>query len=298
MKEYVNTVIIPTICKTERRDSLLGAIESIRQQQGLDSKILIVVNGSIYDAELTQLLKKLPDTELVFSEIADLALAIEYGRRLVNTKYFSFLDDDDEYIENTLLSRVSRLEGDASIDLLVTNGYDVCNGEQTLRVKNPTAVNHDPLKALMDYNWLASCGGTFRSTTVTNEFFKKPVKYYEWTTIAFRIIGELNLVFVDVPTYRVNDSIVSLSKSSEYIVASEDILRMMLESDKSKNIRKILNRKLSSVLHTISDFHRHDNNLASAWNYHIKSLLCSGGYRYLAYTRRLLYAFFESGAPR
>jgi len=294
LKEYINTVIIPTTCKAERRESLLAAIESIAKQEGLVSKILIVINGSVYDADLNQVIQKLPNTELVFSKNANLALAIEYGRSLVQTKYFSFLDDDDKYIENTLLTRVSRLEEDASIDVLVTNGYDVSNGEQALRVKDPAIVNRDPLTALMDYNWLASCGGMFRLATVTNEYFKKPIKYYEWTTIAFRVSGELNVVFVDTPTYCVNDTSVSLSKSAGYIIASESIIRMMLASDKSQKIRKTLNSKLSSVLHTMADFYRHNNNLTSAWYYHIKSLFFIGGYRYLAYTRKLLYTFFKT----
>ena len=294
MKPILNTVIIPTTCKTERRDSLLNAIESIGHQDGVGSKIIVVINGSLYDARLTELIQNIPNTELVFSKVADLALAIEHGRSLVNTKYFSFLDDDDEYIQNTLISRINRLEEDDSIDVLVTNGYDISNGVQELRVKDSAAINHDPLKALMNYNWLASCGGTFRSATVSKEYFKKPVKYYEWTTIAFRVSGELNVVFVDIPTYCVNDSTVSLSKSSDYIVASEDILRMMLASGKSRKIKKILHIKLSSVLHTISDFHRNNNNLTSAWIYHMKSLLYTGGYRYFAYTRRLLYAVFKS----
>jgi len=292
-KEDTISVIMPTTCKAERKQSLLKAIESINHQEGVDVKIIVVVNGALYDAALTKIIQKLPNTGLVFFETANLALAIEHGRGLVQTKYFSFLDDDDEYLENTLKSRVGALETDASIDVLVTNGYDVSKGLQHVRVKNPDAVNRDPLNALMHYNWLASCGGTFRSATVSNEFFKKPVKYYEWTTIAFRVSGDLNVKFVDIPTYSVNDSVESLSKSSEYIVASEDIIRMMLSNDKARKIRKTLNRKLSAVLHTISDFHRNNDNLSTAWQYHFKSLFSVGGYRYLGYTRRLLYSLFK-----
>jgi len=298
MKDYFISVIIPTTCKAERKHSLLKAIESINQQEGIDVKIIVVVNGSFYDAPLTELIQNFPDTELVFIETADLALAIEHGRTLVKTKYFSFLDDDDEYLENTLKSRVDELESDSSLDVLVTNGFDISKGLQQVRVKNPDAVNQDPLKALMHYNWLASCGGTFRATTATNEYFEKPIKYYEWTTIAFRVSGSLKVKFVDIPTYLVNESLVSLSKSSGYIVASENIIRMMLSNDKSQNIRKMLNRKLSAVLHTISDFHRHNENLSSAWSYHLKSLFRVGGYRYFGYTRRLFYAFFKSTSPR
>ncbi len=272
---------------------MLAAIKSINNQEGVRSKIILVINGANYDRELSQEIQKLPNVEVVFFKIANLALAIEHGRSLVLSKYFSFLDDDDEYIENTLLSRISKMESGDHIDVLVTNGYDVLNGVQTLRVKDPNGVNHDPLKALMDYNWLASCGGTFRAATVSNEYFKNTIKYYEWTSIAFQVSVDLQILFVDIPTYHVNDSVISLSKSSEYIVASEDILRMMLASDKSENIRTSLNRKLSSVLHTISDYHRGNDQLVSAWQYHLKSLLGTGGYRYIAYTRKLLYALFK-----
>jgi hypothetical protein len=59
-----------------------------------------------------------------------------------------------------------------------------------------------PLRALKVQNWLASCGGLYRSRSVSIEYFDEEATYFEWTLLAYKLASKLKMAFVDVPAYR------------------------------------------------------------------------------------------------
>lgn len=292
----VISVIIPTTCEQKRRAQLLRAIDSIKQQQDVKATILLIVNGQRYEKALLEEMRQRADLNFHYLELGSLPNAIAHGRSLVETPYFCFLDDDDVLLENSLRVRLEVLEQDPGLDVAVTNGFNTSTTHQVIRVKNSSRINDDLLGSLVSGNWLASCGGLFRTDTIPKSYFENLIKYYEWTLIAFRCAMERKVRFIDTPTYSINDTPESLSKSSEFVLSDEKIIRLMLDHDIPANVRLALRKKLSGTLHSMSDHLRMKGHYLQAWKYHLKSMCYPGGLAYLTYTRRLFHPKPVSGA--
>lgn len=283
------TVIIPTTCESGRRDQLLRAIDSIQRQEGVEPQVLLAVNGSRFDQDLLESLRQRQDLVVAYQEAGSAPKACAYARSLVSTGYFSFLDDDDALLPQSLAIRVEPMEADSTIDLSVGNGYNEFDGKREMRVKHASSVNNDPLGSMIDGNWLTSCGGVFRSSTVGQEFFANPAAYNEWTLLAFRVASRRRVVFIDKPTFVVYSTPGSLSKSFPFMLSDADVIREMLSICERKDVRQRLKRKLSASLHNIADHLRSDGQVALAWKYHLESLFLPGGMRNLTFTRKLLF---------
>jgi len=283
------SVIIPTTCESDRRTSLLRAIDSVLNQQGTTVELIVVANGSRVDPALLNSLRARSDLRLFYLDTGNLPLAQRYGRSQVTQDFFAFLDDDDEYLPGALATRVAPMLKQPDLDVVVTNGYRMGQGEH-IQIKNGAAVNSDPLLALMSENWMASCAGLFRTSAITREFFDGKTNFFEWTLMAFRIVSAGHkLTFLDVPTYRIHDTPNSLSKSEEYQRAVVQILELLLTFDSSPGVRRALKEKLANAFHSVSDSYKQIGDRSQAWQYHLKSLLQPGGLKYLTYTRRLLF---------
>lgn len=282
------TVIIPTTCEKRREAQLLRAIDSIQRQKGASAQVMLVVNGDRFDPTLYQQLRNRSDIITEYLSIGSLPKALEYGRSKIVTDYFGFLDDDDELLETAVATRLQALSSDPSLDVAVTNGYNVHNGQRNIRVQHCDNINTNPLLALTRENWLASCGGLFRTRTVTPDYFHDLMKYYEWTLLAFRITRDRKVTFINEPTYAVNDTPNSLSKTAEFIYTDEKVVSEMLSHPLPAEIKKELSKKLGRSLHAISCYERSNGHYRSAWRYHLRSLLCTGGLVYLLYTRKLI----------
>ena len=142
-----------------------------------------------------------------------LPAALRHGRSLVDTPFFGFLDDDDEYLPDAIAIRLAAFASDAAIDAVATNGFTNIGGVDRVRHEHPDAAATDPLRALLRENWLASCGGLFRTDRVTVDFFDGVTRHYEWTVLGFKLAASRRVLYVDKPTFRVYDSPGSLSKS-------------------------------------------------------------------------------------
>ena len=101
------TVVVPTALHSARADSIERAVESILSQSGVRAIPLLVVNGPAYDRDLLRRWQSDPRVRCHYLQTGSLPGAIRHGRSLVETPYFSFLDDDDLYEPNTLQVRVS-----------------------------------------------------------------------------------------------------------------------------------------------------------------------------------------------
>jgi glycosyltransferase involved in cell wall biosynthesis len=292
------SVIIPTTCERRRWEALERAIGEVLAQEGVAAQVIAVVNGNRYDRDCFEALKRKDRVTVLYRSTGSAPLAQAAGREAVSTPFFAFLDDDDEYLPGALATRLAPLLADPALDFVVTDGYRACGGCNELAVGDQGAIAADPLAALCERNWMASCGGLFRSSSVTPDYFADPAPYMEWTYLAFRLAGRLAMRWLDTPTYRINDSPASLSKSDAYLHSELDILRRVLTLPLPAQARRAVRRKIGRVSHGFAEQSRCHGSLARAWRLHLDSLVQPGGWRYLAYSRKLVRELWRARPAR
>ncbi len=212
------TIIIRTLAEEHRFAGLQRAIASIRQDdQDLENlTISVVVNGKKADKNILRWLNSQKLDILIIPE-ASLPLAFLKGISAVRTPYFGFLDDDDEYITGALDIRISAMEIHPDWDAVVTNGYKCHNGTDTLALTRLRWVTENPLLELFRENWIGSCTSLFRTQSFPEKFFEKIPHYLEWSYIGFKLAFEKKTIgVIDEPTFRINDTPGSASKSQAY----------------------------------------------------------------------------------
>jgi glycosyltransferase involved in cell wall biosynthesis len=282
------TIVIPSTCEARRQSSLLRAIESLLRQEGGAPKLLVVANGDRVDPDVVHAIEASGSVRVERRTEGSLPKALHFGASSVDTRYYGFLDDDDEYLPNALAVRRAFLAANPSVDAVVTNGFEVVNGTDRLRVEHPEDVARDPLRALATENWLASCGSLFRAGRVGAEIFNGVPRYYEWTVLAYRIASSRRLAYVDVPTFRVHDSVASLSKSREFREAEVDVLSSIAALPLPADVRRAVAAKIGRAHHGLAGMYLTEGRRGLALRHHLKSLCAPGGVKYLAYSRKLL----------
>lgn len=292
------SVIIPTTCERKRWAAIERAIRSVLTQEGVAAQVIAVVNGNRYDADCFEALKQKDGVTVLYRSTGSAPLAQAAGREAVHTPFFAFLDDDDEYLPGALAIRLAPLLADPALDFVVTDGYRARGGHDELAVGDQGAISADPLAALCERNWMASCGGLYRTRSVTPDFFADPAPYMEWTYLAYRLAGQRAMRWLDTPTYRINDSPVSLSKSEAYLQSELDILRRVLTLPLPAQARLAVRRKIGRVSHGFAERARRRGSLARAWRFHLASLVHPGGWRYLAYSRKLVQELWRARPAR
>ena len=283
------TTIIPTLCQIERREAILRAVESIHRASVSPVKILLVVNGQRFDPRLLASMRLRKDIEIIQISEGSLIKAHLVGRQAVVTEYFSFLDDDDEYLPGALDIRLSVLEKNPRADLVVTNGYSFAAGSDRILYANLAKVESNPLMELLSENWLHNCNHLFRTASVTEKFFENAHAYMEWTWLAFRLaLSKMSVSTIDIPTFRYHDTPGSLSKSSRFLRSRVDLLHRMLATTPGRQVERIVRQRLTAAWHDISVHELGQGNRMEAARAHFNSLRSHWtGLKYLSYTRRL-----------
>jgi len=282
------TAIIPTACVKERAESLTRAISSLHAASRDPITILLVINGNRFDSSLAAKLRSRTDIKVAQIPEGSAPLAQLHGRTLVDTEFFCFLDDDDEYLPGAIDGRIEALEREPTAALVATNGYRNTDGIDTLVFQQLQTVPHDPLFALFRENWLASCGGLFRSDDVGVEFFERPHQYLEWTWLAFRIgRSGKRIVILDQPSFRIFDTPSSVSKTSAYLRSHVALYRRMLQEPLPGRVSTEIRKRLVIALSMQSLASLQEEKLGAAWAYHLQALSMRGGWRYARQTLRL-----------
>lgn len=292
MKNYGITVIIPTTGELHRSDKLFQAISSVKNQEGLNVCVLVVLNGEKYCQDVYAKLLNMKDISLIYVKKGSLPLAITTAVHQVSTSYYSFLDDDDVYLPNTLLARVLPLVHDELLGVTVCNGIKAVENKEKLIFSDMLKYSDNPLLSLIeDGNWLASCGGVFRKNIITLDYFDPELKYYEWTLTAFKVaLSKVRIKFINDVCFRINDTENSLSKSlksqeSEY----RFIFRLASYDGITDEINAALKRKKINACHNLSVMYMGKGRIKAAWKFHILSIINPYGFsRYILYTRHLL----------
>jgi glycosyltransferase involved in cell wall biosynthesis len=293
------SVVMPTEARSDRGELLGRALASVCSQQGVRAIPIIVVNGPAADAALLADLARSRDVQLVRLEAADLPAALRAGRNLVRSPYFAELDDDDEFLPGALAARVEGMEAHPEVDVVVTRGYVDRGGRRELNIGDLEGFQADPLRSLLDHNWLAPCAGLFRTATVGTEYFADIPPYLEWTYLGLRFALERRILFLNRPTwvYRA-DTPQSLSKRPGYVLQQSASLDRLLALPLPKDVRRAFAQRRGIALHAAAGLELHAGRARAAWRWHLRSLAAAGGWRYALYTRRLVYALLRSATSQ
>jgi len=283
------SVIVPTVAVASRAACLGRALDSVLAQKDVRVDPIVVANGPDCHPELVHSLAQRRDIRLVRRPEAGLASALSAGRALVDAPYFAELDDDDLLLPGALAARVTRLDAEPDIDVVVTSGYLRGPGGDVLNVSDISQCATDPLRAVLDRMWLTPCAGLFRTETIPATYFASMPPYLEWTYLAVLLSLKRRIAFLDLPTFVYSlDTPRSLSKSCEYVrgqpAALQTVLRLPLPAD----VRQKLHHKYVAALHAASVSGLGQGRRAEAWRWHLRTLRHLHGWRYLTYTRHLL----------
>ncbi len=286
------TVIIPTTAESARALSLQRAVMSVRASSVAEISIIVVVNGARADQGALDWLGAQADIMTLSLATAGAPLARLEGLRRVITPFVAFLDDDDEYLDGATDMKVARLREEPSADVVVTNGFRNTDGSDRICYPDFDRVIADPLKALFGFAWLNSCNSLFRTATIGVEFFEQYHPYIEWTWLAYLLtIRRKKVVVLNAPTFRINNSPQSVSKTSSYGTAHRSLFDRMLASAPNRAARRLVLEKIGAAHHDASEQARQAGLRGLAWSEHLASLGYPGRFRYLAYTRLLLRLF-------
>jgi Glycosyl transferase family 2 len=99
-------VIIPTTCEATQWRSLQRGIQSVRRQDGVQARVIVVVNGTRFEPANYKQLREMKELSVLYREQGGLPGAQRFGRQQVTAPFFVFLDDDDEYLPNALWHRI------------------------------------------------------------------------------------------------------------------------------------------------------------------------------------------------
>ncbi len=283
------TAIVPSLLTPERAPLLQRAIDSLLEQAGVAVLPIIVVNGDRFDAAQLDLLRRRSDIRLHVIPEASVTTARRVGRELVETEFFCFLDDDDEYLPGALAARLAPMLANKDVCVTVGNGYRNRGGRMVPGIDNFPSGVEEALKRLAKGNWLASCAGLFRSSSVGADYFSEPLAHHEWTYLAFRLTLTRRIAFVPDMTYVIHETPGSASRSVEHQMATADVMRKVLALELDPATRRVVKRRYGAALHACADLYRTAGRPAKAWACHVASLREPGGLRaYSLYTRKLL----------
>jgi hypothetical protein len=211
------------------------------------------------------------------------------GRRAATTEFFSFLDDDDEYLPGALDIRLAALEDSPSSSVVVTNGFVEVNGREVELYSRTRVVSENPFVELFRENWLHNCNHLFRSALVPACFFENAPPVLEWTWLAFRLcMAGKKIVTCTDPTFRYNDTPGSLSKSADFLAARVEIYDRMIAVGPPGNIERMIWRGASSAWHEIAVQELGRGRRLSAVRAHLRSMSCHrSGIKYASFSRHL-----------
>ncbi len=288
------SIIIPTAGTLARRSSLLRAIQAVLDQDQVDVIPIVVVNGHNFDASLLASLKGRDDIRFFHIEKPSLPGAINFGRCQVDTPFFGFVDDDDLYHPWAVAERLKALKASPDVDVVVSWGERESNGGAERVPAAEVWKRDDPLAALLQGCWLASCSGLFRTATVSADYFDPELHHLEWTSVALRLTLDRSLMFLESgrPHFLIADSPGSLSKSSSYFFGMEQALDQLLTLPLPPPIRQGFIRKKMSVRHELAVHFRDQGSLTKAWKHHVRTFYHHQGFRYLPSTIHFLRSVF------
>lgn len=249
----------------------------------------VIVNGNRFDHDLNEDLKKRRDIKYAYLTEGNFCAAVHYGVSNVDTAYFSFLDDDDIYLEEALNVRLQPMLKDKDVGLCVTSGYKYGMGDAYLLPFDEEEYSSAPLAALLKSPWLSSCSGLYRNSLVGPSVFDHSYRYLEWTYLAYIISKSTKVAFVDKPTFLINFSENSLSCSPLMEVTRSRLMHEISQSQISEDLKKKFLVKKYDAYHMASVIYLNNREKLKAWKYHMLCLINIHGIKFFSYSFHLCY---------
>jgi glycosyltransferase involved in cell wall biosynthesis len=258
IKEPLVTVIMPT---HNRASKIGGALESLLNQSYRNLEVVVVDDASSDDTYkvLTEMQAEDPRLVLLRNEKnLGCSGARNRGLRVATGDYLAFLDDDDEYLPDSIAIRVSMLLNDPQIDVLVANFGG-----------NATEANAKP------YGWLEKEFSPHRVFDPGRVMCKRNSiagiqfrgKYMEWRDFAFQIYQRGLSVHVSEQTVvRVNKSAGSLSTHSQNMLSfSLANAKLYHEATEGSDEHDLFTRYLADRYKDMGNFSLKNGRLISAF---------------------------------
>lgn len=286
-------VVVRTLADAARSESLFRALDSIQNQQGIDARPIVVVNGDRRNPKVLEKLEHREGILLHYIPQASAGMALVEGRRRVTAEYFAFLDDDDTLVADSLRGPVGWIEGHPECDVVISNGYFVKDGgvlSEYIHVSDHLRVGQPALSLIQD-GWFAPGAFVCRSSSIPLRLVDFNWNHMEWTHIAFELCAAgKKLCFMDVPTVLYHDSPGSLSKKSQQTEAALDLMQAIRSDARmSPEVRTEADRKYHNILHILAMQGWEQGDARKAWRYHLASMQPPHTFRYLLFTRKLLW---------
>jgi glycosyltransferase involved in cell wall biosynthesis len=292
------SVIMPTRARRERVALFRRAIESVLAQENVRVFPLVVINGPERDPELTDELRADRRLRVTILEEANLPAALLAGRKMVDTRWFAELDDDDVLLPGALAVRLHALREQTEFDTVVTNGLKRTAGGDTLNINDISSVQRDPLRSLIQATWLLPGSWLCRTDRVGVEFFEGMPKFLECTYFAVRLALGCRIRFLDCPTVvYYADTPNSESGSRDYQLSHVGALRRLLDLDLPLDVRAEFRTRIRHTCQGNARLYLQEGRLHEAWRWHLQSFRELGGWRSIRYTPHFVYKALLRSRP-
>ncbi|TAM96049.1 MAG: glycosyltransferase family 2 protein [Rhodanobacteraceae bacterium] len=293
-------VIVRTLADAARSELLFRALDSIQGQTGVDARPIVVVNGQRFDPATLAALERRPGIVLHCEQQASAQLARAAGRRLVTAPYFAYLDDDDVLVAGSLREPLQWLEDHPDCDVMINNGYFAREGQPLVRFTDiPSHVDH-PALSLLDESWLQPGAFMCRTESIPPVMLGSEWSNLEWTHLAFELCAERkHLHFMDIPTVHYNDTPGSMSKEMRQHEVALDLLQLVCRDPRlDAEVRRGAYRKFLRSLHDLAWGYWQRGQYGRAWRAHLTSLRPPYTFRYLLFSRKLMWPAGGGSRPR
>jgi hypothetical protein len=280
------TVVIASACAEERGALIRRACASVLAGNDGLGRVLVVANGPTCAPEIVSWLVREPGVELIRLKSGSHPLARRVGAELAATDYISFLDDDDEYLSDSLWLRVSFLDTHPDVDVLVTNGLAV-NGTDEIKIIPPSStLSTDPIVQTFQHGW-QSAMLTLRRDSVDLSVLDPELRHFEWTYTALLLALSCKIAVQDVLTFRYYCTPGSLSQTDAHLLAEPEFWRRALSKLRGSTHESLARVRLGQAYHDAAAFLSSKGALRDAVRYHVRGLACPGGFRRFGLTARL-----------
>ena len=282
-------VIVPTLATRARAPYLERAIDSILAQRHLRPLPIVVVNGPDVDAELLAWLRHRHDIQIIEREEADLSAALAAGCGEVDTPFFAELDDDDLLLPSALFKRWQMMHGDERLDAVVTDGIVRTPKGDTHCFSNAAALRSDPLRLLLEKNWLLPGAVLFRTGRVVPDLFSELPRFLERTYLAAALVMRYRIAFLTEPTViHYEGHAFSVNDSPACRAGRPAAIRTLRSLPWPQQLRGRVDAKERAAEHDAADLYLADRAYVQAWRAHLRSLAGRDGLRYLPFTWHVL----------
>jgi hypothetical protein len=280
------TVVVASGCRADRAELIRRACHSVLSSDSGLGRVLVVANGSACDATIIGWLRSQPAIEVVQLASAGPGLARRVGAELARTEFVSFLDDDDEYLPNSLRIRVDYLDAHEDVNALVTNGL-LCEGSQEVRIIPPLAnLSSDPVVRAMQHGWQAGML-TLRTKRVDLSALHPVLGHHEWTYTALCLSHTNSVALHDALTFRYYKTPGSLSQTTQHVLAEPALWAHALEALAGSPYERLARARMGQALHSAATVYYENGNLQCAIRQHLAGLRFPGGMKRYGLSARL-----------